>query len=54
MGGVVGWSVVVVGGGGDGVGGGGGWVGGGDEDWRANARRNDVTELRVFHASNRI
>lgn len=50
VGGVVGWSVVVVGGGGDG----GGWVGGGDEDWRANARRNDVTELRVFHASNRI
>lgn len=32
----------------------GGWVGGGDEDCRANARRNDVTELRVFHASNRI
>lgn len=52
MGGVVGWSVAVVGGG-DGVGG-GGWVGGRDEDCRANARRNDVTELRVFHASNRI
>lgn len=28
--------------------------GGGGEDCRAYARHNDVTELRVFHASNRI
>lgn len=55
------WLVVVVVGGvgdADGVGGGGGrlggWVDGGDEDCRARARCNDVTELRVFHASNRI